>query len=838
MEALGAARLGDQVGHGVGVAGMLIGALAGVALGLAALAAAPLVLTGGAAVLLATATMGSAVAGGALAVHQLVKGVKALAHWPDPPTGALSFGSINVNINGRSAIRATVDPAACSGGYGIYFSHPPFSALVAAGSKTVRVNGRPAARITMPMTCGAKITSASEDVSIGGPTEFTETIYDIAAGAEFFFEVMFLSSIGGGVAAATWGGVLAGMVVGEGLIGGMIGFGEAGGAIAVFAAAFEGLGLVGEMLLGEGGRDFAQGLVGVALLPALFKHFDSKTPQKQKTAKPPPDDNDKGFFGSDDGLEPAMAGGEGHLPPITVERPAQDRLPGKSVEEKGGAKSFMEGDEPPPSSGSGESGPSPLDTLPPDSKVIATDPNGKWVVFEEDIGWIKLKRIRFQADEARVPFAPSKTYNGTDEALAALTHDGTAYVLEGRHRVVAAAEGAEIPPDVGGVPGFPGWLQYAFESLKFKSGSGVRVRDLLPKEEITYVKEGGDHHPLVSPLSEREKILEKLYGPDSDSLSPAERQALEDKLDAPQPTGPRVKTRPLDQAKPNNGGDEPFNEASPPPPFEMETTLGTPEEEYGISLDYTDQDGVLHSVNKMSKNTGDPESLSANDDGYPVLAEKKQRLREEEIQYEKLREEARRQQEADYEEYKKRAHEEPEEQGYEYPPDLYRDATMKRRGEEFLESLEESGRISPALPSDWPSEHYIREDGIPTIISSDPVRHARLLDGLKEEMHRMFKEKNNVNEGKDYNFYEGDPYGNLDPYSDHWRPVKKPIYYKDADGVFRPLGDLAKADTMDVGNTPILSTNDPGYKGGNDMPSNVVPMPSASRDGKYPSETE
>lgn len=842
MEALGAARLGDQVGHGVGVLGMALGALAGVAVGLAVVAAAPLALAGGAAVLMTTAIIGGSVAGGALAAHQLVKGIKTLAHWPDPPTGVLSFGSINVNINDRSAIRASLDSTVvCSGGYGIYFSHPPFSGLVAAGSKTVRVNGQPAARITMPMTCGAKITSASEDVRIGGPTQVTDFVWDIAGGAELFFEVVGVLAVGGAVAAATWGGVVAG-----GLVGGMIGFGETGGAIALFAAALEGVGLVGETLGGEGGRNLAQGIVGGALLFGL--------PWYLKSQKAPPKDpaeeliND--LFGpksADETQRIIDRMKETGLSEAEKEKLFKDVWKKvKDASEKVKEDPEAEGNKvveeepavelPTPE----ESGPSPLDTLPPGSKVISTDPNGNWVVFEDATGF---KKIRFKADEAITMHAPSEAYNGTDETLAALSRDGIAYVIEGRHRVVAAAKGDEIPPYVGGVPGFPGWLQYNFESLRYKSGSGVPVRDLLPREEITYVKEGGEHEPLVSPLSEREQTLMKLYGPDSDSLPPAERQALEDKLYAPQPTGPRVKTKPLDQAKSNNGGDEPFNEASPPPPFEMEPTLGTPKDEYGEPLFYTDEDGVVHPVYKMSRDTGDPESLSANDDLYPGLAEEKQKLLQEQAEYEQLREEGFKnalesweKEKAESEEYKKRAQEEAEEQGYEdtpevstpvdVPPDLYKDGTMQRRGAEFLESLEDSGRISPSY---WASESYISEHGIPTIISSNPVKHARLLDALKAEIHRMLKEKSNVNEGKDYNFYEGDPYGNLRPYSDHWRPVKKPIYYKDADGVFRPLGDLAKVDTMDVGNSPILSTNDSRYKGRNDIPAN---------DGRYPSETK
>jgi len=93
------------------------------------------------------------------------------------------------------------------------------------------------------------------------------------------------------------------------------------------------------------------------------------------------------------------------------------------------------------------------------------------------------QRIRFRADQALTlqEAAPGRNYSV--ECRAALTADGKVYVHEGRHRAIGAAHGDAIPPDVGGVPGRPGWLDYQFEPETAPSG-GVPVNQL----SIDYTK--------------------------------------------------------------------------------------------------------------------------------------------------------------------------------------------------------------------------------------------------------------------------------------------------------------------------------------------------------------
>lgn len=99
------------------------------------------------------------------------------------------------------------------------------------------------------------------------------------------------------------------------------------------------------------------------------------------------------------------------------------------------------------------------------AKILQVDPNGKWVIFEDAIG---VKRIQFDVKAAEnvgpkplPPRGPGKI--DTLRTEARVGQDGKVYVTEGMHRLEAAQNGATIPPDKGGVPGLPGWLEYIFK---------------------------------------------------------------------------------------------------------------------------------------------------------------------------------------------------------------------------------------------------------------------------------------------------------------------------------------------------------------------------------------
>jgi hypothetical protein len=99
---------------------------------------------------------------------------------------------------------------------------------------------------------------------------------------------------------------------------------------------------------------------------------------------------------------------------------------------------------------------------PQGAKILQTDPNGKWVIFEDAAG---VKKIQFDVNAAEnvapkpLPLrGPGKIDTPRTEAIVG--PDGKVYVTEGMHRLEAAQGGAVIPPDKGGVPGQPGWLEY------------------------------------------------------------------------------------------------------------------------------------------------------------------------------------------------------------------------------------------------------------------------------------------------------------------------------------------------------------------------------------------
>lgn len=102
---------------------------------------------------------------------------------------------------------------------------------------------------------------------------------------------------------------------------------------------------------------------------------------------------------------------------------------------------------------------------PQGAKVLQTDPNGKWVIFEDANG---VKKIQFDVTAAEnvapkplPPRMPGKMPTLRTEAKVG--PDGKVHVTEGMHRLEAAQGGTLIPPDLGGVPGLPGWLEYVLK---------------------------------------------------------------------------------------------------------------------------------------------------------------------------------------------------------------------------------------------------------------------------------------------------------------------------------------------------------------------------------------
>lgn len=99
---------------------------------------------------------------------------------------------------------------------------------------------------------------------------------------------------------------------------------------------------------------------------------------------------------------------------------------------------------------------------PQGATILQTDPNGKWVIFEDPNG---VKKIQFNVSSAEnvapKPLPPrGSAKRVTPETEATVGPDGKVYVTEGMHRLEAAQNGATIPPDNGGIPGLPGWLEY------------------------------------------------------------------------------------------------------------------------------------------------------------------------------------------------------------------------------------------------------------------------------------------------------------------------------------------------------------------------------------------
>lgn len=247
MDAQAAARLGDDIAHGFGVAAMLAGAVAGALIGAAVIAATAA--TGG----LAAVILAGSIAAGGLSMFQVVKGLSTIFDLPEPTTGSLIRGSPNVFVNLRNAMRAGEDVSSSCSGFPAGHPYWPFPVTIAEGSATVYINGKPAARLTSKMTCGAHIKSGSEDTFIGGPTLRVAFVLDIEGWMHTGLEALGLIAAGAALVMAAMAGVAA-LLTG----------------IGVGAAVYGGMELLGDLgdRLGPGYRDLLQGMAGLALLGA------------------------------------------------------------------------------------------------------------------------------------------------------------------------------------------------------------------------------------------------------------------------------------------------------------------------------------------------------------------------------------------------------------------------------------------------------------------------------------------------------------------------------------------------------------------------------------------
>ncbi len=210
-----AARITDGVQHGLGLLGMLVGAVVGAALVVGTCA------TGG---LLGAALVAGAVSGGALAGGKIMNGLAAIFDLPGIPTGSIIMqASPNVFIGKQMACRAQLDGAGCNGVIALYHWPMP-TALVAQGSASVLINGQPAARIGDKLVCGGTIKTGESSVIIGGDTATVLPIHDPEEELrEILGAVAIVSAViltGGAIGAVAAGTLSAGaFVAGVGLAG-------------------------------------------------------------------------------------------------------------------------------------------------------------------------------------------------------------------------------------------------------------------------------------------------------------------------------------------------------------------------------------------------------------------------------------------------------------------------------------------------------------------------------------------------------------------------------------------------------------------------------------------
>lgn len=274
MSAQQAARLTDPVTHGLGMAGLVGGALLGAAAGGILLAALPV--TGA----LATAVVvGGAIAGGGLSGHQLMTGIQRASGLVTPSTGLIGMmGSPNVRVAMLPAARAQADlVTACHGLFSsAHYPIPPVPPVpIVEGASTIRINGMFAARVGSRIMCGASIKSGAATVYYGGPS------MQVAGDWE-------------SLSLAAFNGVALAALAGAGLLTATLGWSAIAAFGVVVFAAFElneAIGAVGDHL-GHGWGDILQGLFGLlglfAILRSLKRSASTKKACPEEFSPTPP----------------------------------------------------------------------------------------------------------------------------------------------------------------------------------------------------------------------------------------------------------------------------------------------------------------------------------------------------------------------------------------------------------------------------------------------------------------------------------------------------------------------------------------------------------------------
>ncbi|MEE4716347.1 RHS repeat-associated core domain-containing protein [Pseudomonas alliivorans] len=179
-----AARLFDEVEHTGAMAGLLLGAVAGIAL--VAYVSFTFVTCGLGGILLGVAV--------GLAGSALTSIGESIGKAFSSPTGQIESGSRNVFINGRAAAIVENSTAVCD-------KHSPI-VKVAEGSTNVFINDKAAARKGDKLTCGARIASGSNNVFIGGGTyRYLAVSEEVPDGVRYAVDILLI--VAGGARAVT-----------------------------------------------------------------------------------------------------------------------------------------------------------------------------------------------------------------------------------------------------------------------------------------------------------------------------------------------------------------------------------------------------------------------------------------------------------------------------------------------------------------------------------------------------------------------------------------------------------------------------------------------------------
>jgi uncharacterized Zn-binding protein involved in type VI secretion len=244
MTMMPAARVGDDIAHSNAGTGMLLGILAGAAVGAVLVAAT--VATGGLALVAAAGAAASLVSAGGLSGMYI--GEASMG----PPCGKFVTGSPNVFVNGRPATFTAGSFAACSKESGTPLP-------LATGSSTVFINFGMAGRQTEKIGCSAQsVPVVSPNVFIGGESAQDPRVAitpEVPAWAVTTLKVL---GIAGAIAAlpfaiatvgvaATIGGAVLGYV---GAIGGAAGGRALGEALGMSEAGIRSLEVAGGFLGG------------------------------------------------------------------------------------------------------------------------------------------------------------------------------------------------------------------------------------------------------------------------------------------------------------------------------------------------------------------------------------------------------------------------------------------------------------------------------------------------------------------------------------------------------------------------------------------------------------